>query len=553
MHLGMRVWRKLLDALDQNRTPILLASLFLILLGTRAALISYAGSPTPFTDEWEADGARLLKPYVQGNLTISDLFIPLNEHRIFFTKLLVLLIFNVSGYWDVVLQMIVNSILDSATVVAIAYALSRVLRGGWTVAAIILSTLINAVPFGYDNAVLGFNTHFYLLLTFSFAGLWFLVDSRAWSWRWAAGVLCAVGSSLCLASGALTFAAAGGAQLLQMWCGRRAGLREGLGIATLVAMTVVLASVVPHVPEAEPEKAHSIGQFLSALLALASWPAHSSLGMIFTLPTALFLLRTVADRPALSDPRWFNVMMVSWVASQTLALAAGRALHPLQNRYFDILLVGLTINLVSAFWLFQLNAGKRNPMTWRSFVLAAWLFALTLSLTHPQRHLPSQIEEWRTIFATGSRNVQRYLATGERSFLSGAPAAEVPSFFPERLRELLDTPEIRSTLPPALLSIEPPHTWVEAFKSGFLRLSSLWIGTGTLLLILVVTRMARTAAKPSAHRPSVSSAILNNRVCAAPVSPLDFGGLPMTSGTNYPHAGALQSPSSDAPNVDFDP
>jgi hypothetical protein len=100
MNLRVRVWRILLDALDQNRTPILLASLFLILLGTRALLISYAGSPTPFLDEWEADGARLLLPYIQGDLTLSDLFIPLNEHRIFFTKLLVLLIFNVSGYWE---------------------------------------------------------------------------------------------------------------------------------------------------------------------------------------------------------------------------------------------------------------------------------------------------------------------------------------------------------------------------------------------------------------------------------------------------------------------
>ena len=78
MSLDMRVRRRLLDALDQNRTAILLASLFLILLGTRAALISYAGSPLPFLDEWEADGAHLLQPYVQGNLTLSDLFIPLN-------------------------------------------------------------------------------------------------------------------------------------------------------------------------------------------------------------------------------------------------------------------------------------------------------------------------------------------------------------------------------------------------------------------------------------------------------------------------------------------
>ena len=68
--------------------------------------------------------------------------------------------------------MIVNAFVDSATIVAIAYALARVLSGGWAIAAMIISTAINAVPFGYDNVVLGFNTHFYLLITFSFAALW---------------------------------------------------------------------------------------------------------------------------------------------------------------------------------------------------------------------------------------------------------------------------------------------------------------------------------------------------------------------------------------------
>jgi hypothetical protein len=497
MNLGMRVWRTLLDALDQNLTSILLASLFLILLGTRALLIRYAGSPLPFLDEWEADGARLLEPYIQGNLKISDLFIPLNEHRIFFTKLLVLLIFNISGYWDVVLQMIVNSVLDSVTVVAIAYTLSRVLRGGFAVAAIVLSVLINAVPFGYDNAVLGFNTHFYLLLAFSLASLWFFIDSLAWSWRWGAGFLCALGSALCLASGNLTFAAAGGAQLVQMACGRRAGFREALGVAVLFAVTLVLASTIPHVPEAEAHKAHSVGQFVAAFIGLISWPAHTALGLVLLLPTIVFLSRTVADRPTLSDPRWFNVGMFGWVVCQMLALAFGRAWLPLQNRYFDILLIGTTINFVSAFWLFQRHAPKRSLTTWRSFALAAWLFALALSLTHPQRHLPDQIEEWRTMLATGSRNVQSYLATGDSSFIFRAPAAEVPSFFPKRLRELLDTPEIRSTLPPELLSVPAPHPWVEAFKSGFLRLGGVWIAIGTLLVAAVVVRMSRATAKPN--------------------------------------------------------
>ncbi len=141
--------------------------------------------------------------------------------------MLTLAIFNLSGYWDVVLQMIANAILDAATVVAISYALSRPLRGGWALAAMILSALVNALPLSYDNILLGFNTHFYLLLAFSFASLWFMADSRAWSPRWAAGVLLGLASFLCMASGALTLAAVIGLHLMQMACGRQSG-RAGM-------------------------------------------------------------------------------------------------------------------------------------------------------------------------------------------------------------------------------------------------------------------------------------------------------------------------------------
>ncbi len=484
---------------DKNRASLLWVSLFLVLFGSRTALIRYAGYPTPFLDEWEADGATILKPYLAGTLKVGDLFVPLNEHRIFFTKLLVLAIFEISGYWDVVLQMIVNAVVDCATVVAIACALSRVLPGGMAVAAMVLSTAVNALPFGYDNAVLGFNTHFYLLLTFSFAALWFLAASRAFSPRWATGVLCGFGASLNLASGALTLAAAGGAQLVQMACGRRAGLREGLGIAALFAMAAAMASIVPHVPEADEFRAHSVGQALMAFVKLASWPSHTVLGLILIVPSVFFVLRTLADRPALRDPRWFNVMAIGWIVSQMLTLSVGRALLPLQSRYSDILLIGLTINLVSAFWLFSTSAAAGRSRVWRALALAAWLGVAALSLTHPQRHLPGQIEEWRTILSTGQRNVQTYLATGDPSFVDRKPAVEVPSFDPRRLRELLDAPEIRAALPPELTGHAPPNPWLEAVKEAVIRLSFVWLGLGVAFVIAVVAaRATARLARPSA-------------------------------------------------------
>ena len=119
-----------------------------------------------------------------GALTVGDLLAPFGEHRILFTRLLVLTIFNVSGYWDVILQMIVNAIVNAAAVVAFSYALARVLGGAFAVAAMIVCVAINAVPYGYDAILFGFHTQFFFLNAFSFASLWLLAGSKAWSPRW---------------------------------------------------------------------------------------------------------------------------------------------------------------------------------------------------------------------------------------------------------------------------------------------------------------------------------------------------------------------------------
>ena len=407
--------------LNKRPKSLLFLSLFLILIGSRAAAINYAGNSTPLWDEWEGEWANLLKPYIQGKLTVGGLFAAHNEHVIFFTRLLTLAIFNISGYWDVVLQMIANAILDAATVVAISYALSRGLRRGWAPAAMIVSSLINAPPLSYDNLLLGFNTHFYLLLAFSFSSLWFLADSRAWSPRWAAGSLCAVASFLCMASGALTLAAAIGLHLLQMACGRRGGLREWLGIAALAVTAVVLVSLVPHAQASDPYRARSLSQFLSAFSELASWPARPVLGLVIGLPSALFCLRTFANRPALGDPRWFNVGAFGWLLAQFLALAAGRAAMPLEFRYFDTLLIGLAINMTSVFWLLGSDPIGGQRKIWHSLALAGWLAVAASSLAHPAAP-PGSLEFRRQTAEVEAKNLRGYLATGDASYLAGAPS-----------------------------------------------------------------------------------------------------------------------------------
>src|ERR1700722_11791747 len=494
MHNGQQV----ILVLDKKHMALLFISLFFIIIGSRAAVINYSGSFTPFLDEWDGDAAGLLKPYITADLTIRDLFSPFNEHIILFTRLLVLAILHIYGYWDVILQMVVNAVLDAVTIVGISYALSRVLGGAWAVALMVISTLINAIPLSYDSILMAFNTHFYLLLAFSFASLWYLADSRAWSPRWAVGVLCAVASFLCMASGALTLAAAIGLHVSQTACGRRGGPWEWLGIAALAAATFTLTSLVPHVAESDPYTAHSLREFLSKLLELATWPAAPIFGWLIVLPSALFCLRTLADCPALTDPRWYNVAAFGWILTQFLALAAGRAGMPIVNRYFDTLLIA--INLTSIFWLLgsQPIGGQRK--LWRRLALAAWLVPVAASLARSERHLPEYLSHRRQTAEVQAQNLRSYLATGDALYLTSAPGVEkIPYPVSSRLCELLDTSEIRAVLSPELLSRDTPQNFVEAFKRNFLRLSFVWLGLGVLLLIATIASAALTPVRPRAH------------------------------------------------------
>jgi hypothetical protein len=80
---------------------------------------------------------------------------------------------------------------------------------------------------------------------------------------------------------------------------------------------------------------------------------------------------------------------------------------------------------------------------------------------------------------------------------------EIPYPVSSRLRELLDAPEIRSALPPELLSRDKPLNAVEAFKRTFLSQGYLWLGAGVLLLIAIMARGGRASANSAGHRPAL--------------------------------------------------
>jgi hypothetical protein len=463
---------------------------FLLILGAKLALIHYAGNSTPFWDEWDGDAADVIQPYVSGTLGFADLFQAHNEHRIVFTRLETLAIFNISGFWDVVLQMIINAVFHAATVLAATAALARVLDRGRALVAIAACAVVFAIPFGCESTLVGFNVQFYLLTAFSFASLYCLAPARSWSPRWWLGTLFAVASFLSMASGALTLAGPIGLYLLQIANGRRAGFREWLGIGVHVAIVLVLVGLTPTIPGSEATHAHSLGMFLAALATIASWPWKTALpGAVVYLPAVAFLVRTLKERPEASDARWLNVATLGWLAAQYAAFAFGRATGPVSSRYLDVFLVGVMMSLVSALWLLAQRAGEMRSRRRIAVAVMTWLAIVGVGLARTAiADLPGQVEVRRDTATIETSNVRGYLATGDFSYLDNKPFLSIPYPSAERLRDLLDVPAIRSALPPELLSQPPRVDAVQSLKEALLRFWGLFVGAGSLLLAAAAAR-----------------------------------------------------------------
>jgi hypothetical protein len=233
-----------------------------------------------------------------------------------------LLLLELGGYWDPILQMVANTLIFGAVVALFIAAFRPILdRRSWLVFAL-FSMVIFSLPFGWENTLAGFNSQWYFLLLFSFAGLVVIIDAIAFTPRWWLAAMLLIFSYFSMAGGALTVAAAFAVGAVQFVVGRRSGLRELFALAILVAVTFAMVLNTPLVSENSPLEAHSVGQFFQALLKIMSWPATTNTTLIIPMivcailahaPAWLASVDAIRLRPPLTDRRWLPVVLVGWV------------------------------------------------------------------------------------------------------------------------------------------------------------------------------------------------------------------------------------------------
>lgn len=480
----------------------------LVVIGAKIWMIAQYGSPTPYWDQWDAEGAILYPKYFDGTLSFSDLIAPHNEHRILITRLWSLLLLCLAGYWDPILQMLANTAILGAFVALLVTAFRPILDGVSWIALVLFSTVIFALPFGWESTLAGFQSPWYFMLLFSIAGLYAIIDATAFTPHWWTALLLLLISYFSLASGALTVAAAFATCVVQFVVGRRSSLKELLALAILAALTAVTVLYTPQLPGHAPLKAHSIEQFLRAFMEIASWPATTGhkgtailvLGAILIqAPSALVSIRIIGLRLPLTDRRWLLVALTGWAVLQAASIAYGRAVGATSPRYLDVFAVALTVNF--ACLLHLLVASEVRLRKCLAFgATALWLLAVLFGMTKGvfTLYLP-QMEEKRATGYAQTQNLHAYLDTGDIATLENKPFLAIPFPDPQRLAIIVSQPIIRALLPPALVGEASAARAqqrglarftgrpIEALKNYALRWGVLLIPTGLTFFLLGLT------------------------------------------------------------------
>ncbi len=482
----------------QPRTMRLLLclALFLMVAGARWWLIEKYGTDLPYRDQWDAEASNLYKPYFDGTLALKDWFSPHNEHRIFFSRVLALILLLANGQWDARLQMIVNAIIYALVACWLFFILSQKRSTRFAILCAGGLAVIFTLPYGCENTLAGFQSQFYILTAFSLVAMHTLLNSPVWSRWWLVGLILCGATLFTMGSGYLASVAIVGVltlELIRKWPQRQELARKLWPTAVACAVIVVVGLLLSvRVDQHVPLQAHSVGEFVGAFAANLAFPylRIPAWSFLSWLPFAIFLGLYLTGRVKDGSAERLILGMGLWVFLQAVAMAFSRAQLGVQSRYTDILSFGLIVNALSIVSLLD-HRTRFNKLI--LFLLVIWLTVNGFHLY--ETSFDVKAKSIKLIYEVDRIRTAGFLKTGNFQILTVENAWEIPYPDPYKLAELLQDPAIRSILPvgiQASLSMMPAEgspqtTTIKSNLPSKDKLSPLsWEQTGISSLFAVV-------------------------------------------------------------------
>ena len=435
-----------------SRASLAAVALFLLVVAGRLAFVGLYSESVPFWDQWDAEGARLIQPWVEGKLDAAQLLAPHNEHRILWTRLIALSIFEANDrQWDNLVSACVNVFIYALVPVLLYALLGGGLRRRLSRATLFLSLLALAwLPYAYENTRIGFQNQFYLMSLLGIGCV--LLASRARDNHLVPLKLLvpALASIFTMASGLLGPVAAGGVLLLRYLLRQLRLLPAVTGIALLAVIAVLAFACTPHIAGHDVFRASSFGEWFTHFLANLSWPLPAAHGhwawLLLWSPTLIALWRLYRQRQADSQ-QLLALGLAAWAIMQAAAIAYSRG--ALSSRYLDTMAIGLVANAWLALRLAEdLHASGR---TLRGIAPAAVLLAsASVGLLRSTPADMRAVRELAALSTIQTFNTRAFVATGDKHFLDDQPFEHIPYPWPDRLASLLAEPALRASLPASI-------------------------------------------------------------------------------------------------------
>ncbi len=437
-----------------------LTAVFLIILGARLWLVDRYGSAVPYLDQWNGEAEMVLVPWLNGTLRPADLLIPHNEHRLLLSRLETLALFVANRQWDPQLEAVCNAIFQAASLTFLAGICLRLVSPRTSPIVLGCFILMGALPIGWENTLVGFQSQVYFLLLFSMVALLGLGTCTALTVGWWAGLAAGVLACFAQASGFFAMVCVLGFLIFQL-APARFQLIDRASLPTIfvcVAFIAIAFLTRTEVPGHAVLRAQSLASFVVALGQCLAWPwvDRPWLAALIYLPWIGLLCRSVSrnNSPTSKPGPDHAVLLVgAWVILQAAAMAwarGGLGTGP-ASRYTDVLALGLIANVCALLRWIE-SRERRSLSRWIATALAVvWLGSLFVGVVADSRdNLSGSIPAFRDMVKSQESLVRDYVRKGDAALLREKSFPEIPYPDPALILRLLEIVVLREILPASL-------------------------------------------------------------------------------------------------------
>ncbi len=462
------------------------AGIALTVLGLRLALGSGQVSWCPFLDQWHAEVGGVLAPLARGTLSWGDLWAGNNEHRVFLTRALALVVTLLNGGWDNRPLVVGNYLLEALMVgwVALLAWLSLGWTRGFYVA--IAALLPMALVCNWEVLVSSNQTQFVVMAVGTVLALSLVGRAPVRPWTAAGTLALAVLMLGSMASGLLTAAVLAASVTAGAFVARR-----GTGAAVGVAAACVVLAVtgwMTRVPFSALEFLHArnLGEWTRAFLAYAAWPLPPGPAgfALLWIPWGILLARTRRGRelPALAP---FALGLGLWTLLQSAALAWSRCglCDLVSSRYTEFVGLGVLANAAALAVLFQPRHAGTRPHRAGWGIMLLWLAVIGgAEARESARTYRPYLDAFHAHALGHERRLAEFVRTGDAGPIEAARFPDIPYGAPDILAALRD-PGTAALLPAALRPLPGPEGPLTRLAVGALKAGPGLAAAGAVLVV----------------------------------------------------------------------